>query len=77
MVEMRYGGDVPRVTGQGARDETWCVVDEMSDDHFDDFHGKLGERRRACRWNLWRSIAGTECLDSVPNSFGKQLDHCR
>ena len=49
MVEMRYGGDVPRVTGQGARDETGCVVDEMNDNHFDYFCGKLREGRRACR----------------------------
>ena len=35
VMEMRNGGDVPGVTGQGARAEVVLVVDEMGDDDFD------------------------------------------
>ena len=35
-MEMRNGGDVPRVTGQGARAETAFVVDNIGDNYFDD-----------------------------------------
>ena len=31
------GSDVPRVTGHGARCEAARVVNEVGDDHFDDF----------------------------------------
>jgi hypothetical protein len=38
-------GDVPRVTSQGAREETVCIADKMYDDHFNDLLGKYGGGR--------------------------------
>ena len=52
MMKMRDGGDVPGVAGQGAREETLCVVDKMDDDHLDDLLGKLCE----CRWPCGRNL---------------------
>jgi hypothetical protein len=43
VMEMGNGGNVPGVTGQGAREETARIVDEMGDDHFDDLLGKPGD----------------------------------
>ena len=48
-METRNGGDVPRVIGKGARKETGCVIDEISDDYFNGLCVKLGERGQACR----------------------------
>jgi len=50
LVEMRDGGDVPRVAGQGTRAETVGVIGKMGNDHFDELQGKLGDRGRVC----WR-----------------------
>ena len=36
LVETRNGGNVPRVTGQGACTEAVCVISEIGDDCFDD-----------------------------------------
>ena len=44
VMEMRYGGDVPGVTGLGAGEEAALVVDKMGDDHFDNLLGKFGDR---------------------------------
>ena len=44
VVEMRNGDDMPRVTGQGAREKTVRLIDEMGDDDFDNFEGKPGGR---------------------------------
>ena len=38
-MKLENGSDVPGVAGQGARTETWDVVDEWGDDHFDDLQG--------------------------------------
>ena len=40
VMKMRNGGYIPRVTGQGTCEETGHVIDQMADDHFDDFQGK-------------------------------------
>ena len=42
-MNMRNDSDVPRVTGQGAREETGCIMNEMGDDHFDDFQREPGD----------------------------------
>ena len=55
MMEMRYGGDVPRIAGQGACAKTELVVDEMSDDNFNDVLRNPGDRGRARRGSLRRS----------------------
>ena len=55
MMEMRDGGDVPRITGQGTCTETGLVVEKMSDDLFDDVLRKPGDRRRAGRGRPRRS----------------------
>ena len=49
MVEMGNSGNVPGVTGHGARAETAYIVDKICDDHFDKLKGKPGGRRWACR----------------------------
>ena len=55
MMEMGNGGDVPGVTGQGARTETVFVV-EMCEDDLDDILGKPGGEGWTCRRILWRCI---------------------
>ena len=47
VVKMRDGGDVPGVTGQGTCEETFRVVDEVGDDHFDNFERKIDDGGRA------------------------------
>ena len=42
MMEMRDRGDVPGVTGQGTRQKTVRVVDEMRDNCFDDLQRNFG-----------------------------------
>ena len=64
MVEVGNGGDIPGVAGQGAREEAACVIDKMDDDDVDDFLGKFGGRRWACRRYLQRSIHGKGSPDS-------------
>jgi hypothetical protein len=54
VVEMRNGGDVPGVTGQGACAEAAYVADEMGNDHFDDIEGKLSGGGPACGRDLWK-----------------------
>jgi len=51
-VEMRNNGDVPAGTGQGAREETECVVDEIADNHFKDLRGESGSGK----WTHRRSL---------------------
>ena len=48
LVEMCNNGDVPGDTGQGACEETGCVMDEVGDDHFDYLRREPGDRTRAC-----------------------------
>ena len=68
VVEVRNGGEIPGVAGQGAREETGYVVDKMGDDDFDNFQGKPSGRGRPSP-GPGSSLA--------PNSFGgEQLDHC-
>lgn len=73
VMEMRDGGDVPRVTCQGARAETGHIVDETADDNSNDLQGKSGGGGAGCRGGLKRSTPGTHPLDSgltsIPNSF--------
>ena len=73
MMEMRDGGDVPRIAGQGACAETELVVDEISDDDFNDVLRKSGDRRQACRGSLRRSTPWAHRPNygqtPVPNSF--------
>lgn len=44
-VEMRSGGDVPGVAGQGTHAETAHVMYEVGNDAFDNFQGKPRRRR--------------------------------
>jgi len=45
---MRDNGDVPRVTCQGACQETGCVVDEVGENDLDELLRELGDWGRAC-----------------------------
>ena len=77
MVDMRNGGDVPGITGQGTRKEAVRVIEEMGDDHFDDLLGQPDDGGRLCHRSLWRSTFRERSPDSaVPNSHGEQLDGC-
>ena len=50
VMEMWNGSDVPGATTQAACAETASVIDEVSDDHFNDLRGKPGGGGRArCR----------------------------
>ena len=75
LVEMGNDDNVPGVAGQGAREETGCIVDKMGDDHFDYFRGKPGSRgrarRRSLRVNTPREDSPDPGWGSVPNSFGE------
>jgi len=48
VMQTRSSGDVPRVTGHGAREETALVIVKIGDDPFDDFQGKSGGRGTVC-----------------------------
>lgn len=52
VVEMGDGGDVPRVAGQGASEESFRLVDEMGHDHFNYLQGESGGGGWARRGNL-------------------------
>ena len=43
-MKMRDGGDVPRVTSQGACQKAGSVIDKMGDDPLDDLLGEIGSR---------------------------------
>ena len=79
-MEMRKGGDVPRVTGQGAYAETAFVVDKIGDNHFDDLLWKPSDRGPGCckslRGNATRIHSPDSGHTSVPNSHNEQFDHC-
>ena len=62
-MKMRDGSNIPGVTGQGAGAQTSSIVNEMSDDRFNDFQGKLGDRRRLCG-NPCQSTHGEQPFDS-------------
>ena len=80
VMEMGNSGNVPGATGQGAREEGLLVIDEMSDDNFDDLLRKPGDRGRGCHRSLWRSNSRTHSPDSsqvsVPNSHGGLFHRC-
>jgi hypothetical protein len=79
-MKMRDGGGVPGVAGQGACTEAARVVDETSDDHFDDVLGNPCDKIQMCRRSVRRSTSRAHPLDSgqtsKPNSLGEQLDRC-
>ena len=80
-MEMRNGGDVPRVTGQGARAETAFVVDNIGDSYFIDLLREPSGRGRACgrpglRGSATRTHSPNSGHTSVPNSHSEQFDHC-
>jgi hypothetical protein len=74
VVEMRNGGDVPAVTGQGACEETACVVGEMDDDQSDYFLGKSGGDGRGRRGSPQRNAAGKGPPDSSETPVPNPLD---
>lgn len=80
VMEVRDGSDVPGVASQGAREKTVYVVDQIGDDHFDDFLGEAGGKRRACRRILKRSTRRMHLVKfgygSIPNSLGEELNRC-
>ena len=53
VMEMRNGGNVPTVTGQGACTEAVCVISKISDKFLDDLKGQSGCRRLVCCRGLW------------------------
>ena len=50
--------------GQGACEETGCVIDEVGDDHFDDLRRDPGDRTRACHRSLRVSTPRAHSPDS-------------
>jgi len=44
VMEVRNGGEIPGVAGQGAGEETGYVVDKMGNNDFDNSQGKPGSR---------------------------------
>jgi len=61
-MEIRGGGDVPGVTGQGTRQKAAGVVDEMGDNHFDDLQWKLGGCGQLCGRNHRQIMCGEICV---------------
>jgi hypothetical protein len=49
VMEMMDGGDVPRVTCQGARQEAACVINEVGDNLFHEFLREFGDGRTCGR----------------------------
>ena len=77
VMEAGGGSNVPGITGQGACAETACVVDEISDDYFNDLKGKPGGRGWACRRGPWGDIPSLDSgQSSMPNPLDEQLDRC-
>ena len=78
-MEVGDGGDIPGVTGQGARAEAARVVGEMGYDHSHDLRGMPGGGGGGGRGGLRRSAFGTHPLNSnltsIPNHFEDKLDH--
>ena len=78
VMEVRNGGDVPGVAGEGTRKEIVFVIDEMSNDHLNDLVGKAVGGGRGSWGRVWRGTTRTEFPDggygSVPNSNGEELD---
>ena len=66
LVEMRDSGNVPVVTGKGAREDAWRVVGEIGDDYFNDLQGEPGSR---CRRSPRISAPSDFGEGSVPSSF--------
>jgi len=73
-MEIRDGGNVPGVTGQGTRQKAAGVVDEMGDNHFDELQWKLGGRGQPHGWNRWQIMCGECPNDPVPNSLNESLN---
>lgn len=64
-MEVRNGGDAPRLTGQGVCGEAAFIADEMDDDDFYDLQGELdGSGRVYSRRGAWRSVPRARSLDS-------------
>jgi len=79
-MEIRGGGDVPGVTGQGTRQKAAGVVDEKGDNHFDELQWKLGDCGQLYGWNHWRIMCGEYLRDpgatSVPKLLNELLNRC-
>jgi len=79
-MEMRDGGDVPGVTGQGAGQKAAGVVDEMGDNDLDDLQWKLGGCGQRCGRDHWQIICGEHLRNpgatSVPKSPNELLNRC-
>ena len=72
-MEVRDSGDIPGVTGQGARPETASVIDKIGNDDFDDLKGKPGGRGRACRRCLRGNAPEAYPPDSISSSIKTSL----
>ena len=79
-MEMRDGGDVPGVTGQGTGQKAAGVVDEMGGNDLDDLQWKPGGCGQRCGRNHWGIISGEHLGDpgvaSVPKSLNELLNRC-
>lgn len=72
-VEMWDRGDVPGVACQGAGEEIAGVVDQMADNHIDNFLGKFVCGGTACNEISWQNVCREKSLNpgfgSIPNSY--------
>ena len=63
MMKVRDGGDAPGVSGQGACEETPCLIERMGYYRLDNFLGERCGSRRPCDRNLWEAVRGEQLRD--------------
>ena len=80
VMKMWERGDIPGVTGQGAGDEATGVVNQVTEDIFNNFLRKPGCGGEMCTRCFSRGICEyfiNPSFGSVPNSHKVQLGSCR
>ena len=77
-MEMWERGDVPGVAGQGTGNEAGNVVDQVTNDNFDNFLGKSGcggKMNSRLLWNIREDVFNSG-FGSVPDLHREQLGGC-
>jgi hypothetical protein len=69
VMEVGDRGGVPGVTGQGAGEETALIVDNVGNDHLNDFLWESYGRGQLCSRDVVRSIRRPRSSDLVPTSL--------
>lgn len=77
VVEMGYGGDVPRITCCGTCEQCAGVVDEVGNDHFHNFLREPGGLGRTCGGkSLDFDPISVPRLISAPDLVSEECNHC-